>query len=399
MATLPTVNGIPVIMPPPEGYVVDFDNPQRNSVTEAWWLFGVGNVLCLLFMLQHVYVRMFLRRQIKLEDGCLFMAYGFSLALQGIIMREFARGIMGTHSWEMPLDKFLLFLKALYMLPILYNPVQGGAKLALLLVYRRLAPQKWFAILVWTVIFIVVGSSTAIMFATIFPCKPVESAWNIMTPGECIDRPALYQATAILGAITDLMVLAVPIPVVITLQIAPKQKIALIAAFSIGGVTAFTSIMRLHALITSMGSIDQPWGGGPVLLWILAETNLSCICGTLPTIKPFLNHIAPRILGSTRNNSKYPAQSGGLSTGGPATFGGTGGEANSKNRNRADKYERFSDDIMYPLETVVAVGVGERPSSDSIQLARSDSGSDKAIVPNNNIMQTKTATVSYENRT
>lgn len=398
MATLPTVNGIPVIMPPPEGYVVDFDNPQRNSVTEAWWLFGAGNVFCLLFMLQHVYVRMFLRRQIKLEDVCLFIAYGFSLALQGIIMREFAHGVMGTHSWEMPLDKFLRFLKALYMLPILYNPVQGGAKLALLLVYRRLAPQRWFMILVWIVMFIVVGSSTAIMFAAIFPCKPVESAWNIMIPGECIDRPALYQATAILGAITDIMVLAVPIPVVATLQIARKQKIALIAAFSIGGITAFTSIMRLHALITSMGNIDQPWGGGPVLLWILAETNLSCICGTLPTIKPFLNHIAPRLLGSTRSSSKYPVHSGGLSTGGPATFGGTGADAHSKNRNRPDKYERFDDDIMYPLETVVAVGVGERSSSDSIQHARSDSGSDKAIVSDNNILQTKTATVTYEKR-
>ncbi|KAK4184089.1 hypothetical protein QBC35DRAFT_541191 [Podospora australis] len=397
MAEIPTVGGVPVVMPPPEGYVVDFDNPQRNSVTQAYWLFSVGNVLCLLFMLQHLYVRLFLRRQFKLEDACLLIAYGFSLALQGIIIREFVRGVFGTHSWEMPLTKFIYFLKALYLLPILYNPVQGGAKLALLLVYRRLAPQKWFLILVWTVIFIVVGSSTAILFAAIFPCKPVEFAWNIMIPGECIDRPKLYQATAILGAITDLMVLAVPIPVVVTLQIPRKQKIALIAAFSVGGITAFTSIMRLYELINSMGDIDQSWGGGPVLLWILAETNMSCICGTLPTIKPFLNHIAPRILGSTRNNSRYPVNSGGLSTGGPATFGGTG-DIQSKNRNRADKYERFSDDIMYPLETVTAVGVGERSSQESINHARSEAGSDKAIVRENNILQTKTATITYEKR-
>ncbi|KAJ4157626.1 hypothetical protein NW754_009270 [Fusarium falciforme] len=43
------VNGVPVAIPPPEGYEVDFDNPQRNSVTAAYWLFGVGNFLALLF--------------------------------------------------------------------------------------------------------------------------------------------------------------------------------------------------------------------------------------------------------------------------------------------------------------------------------------------------------------
>jgi hypothetical protein len=63
------VNGVPVIMPPPEGYVVDFDNPQRNSVTEAYWLCGVGNFFCLLFMLQRVYVRAVVQRRVHWEDG------------------------------------------------------------------------------------------------------------------------------------------------------------------------------------------------------------------------------------------------------------------------------------------------------------------------------------------
>lgn len=144
---------------------------------------------------------------------------------------------MGTHSWEMPLDKFMLFLRALYQLPILYNPVQCGAKLSLLLLYRRLAPQLWYKVTVWSVGFVVVGSSVGIMFAAIFPCKPVHGAWDItVVDVVCIDRPALYQWTAILGAVTDILVLAVPIPIVVNLRISRKQKAALIAAFSIGGV-------------------------------------------------------------------------------------------------------------------------------------------------------------------
>jgi len=67
------VNGVPVALPPPPGYVVDFDNPARNSVTEAYWLFGVGNFMCLLFMLQRAYVKIFIHKRIQIEDGMLLV--------------------------------------------------------------------------------------------------------------------------------------------------------------------------------------------------------------------------------------------------------------------------------------------------------------------------------------
>lgn len=63
------VNGVPVAIPPPEGYKVNFDNPQRNSVTEAYWLYGVGNFLTVLFIAQRVYVRCFIHETIRIEDG------------------------------------------------------------------------------------------------------------------------------------------------------------------------------------------------------------------------------------------------------------------------------------------------------------------------------------------
>jgi hypothetical protein len=168
--------------------------------------------------------------------------------------------------------------------------------------------------------------------------------------------------------------------------------------------------MRLVALINSMGDIDQSWGGGPVLLWMyvppwilavastltrlqsFAETNLSCICGALPTVKPLLNHLAPRLLGSSAN-SKYAKKSGLSDPNAPPTFGAGGAGDSSQGR----KYRRFDDDIMYPLETVVAVEGGDESGSDVAP--RDDSGSETSIVPARpSIRQTKTATVTYEAR-
>lgn len=231
------VNGVPVIMPPPEGYVVDFDNPTQRSATAGYWIAGVGNALMLIFMLQRVYVRVSIHRSVKLEDAFLGVAYAFSVALQALAIRDFSRGVIGVHAWEMPIPKFVAFARALYLLPIIYNPIQCGAKMALLLVYRRLAPAKWFQWLVRFTMFVTVGSSVAITFGTIFPCKPTKASWDpTILDAKCIDRNALYKATAALGAITDAMVLAVPIPVVIPLQIPRRQKIGLLAFFGVGGM-------------------------------------------------------------------------------------------------------------------------------------------------------------------
>jgi hypothetical protein len=94
------------------------------------------------------------------------------------------------------------------------------------------------------------------------------------------------------------------------------------------------------------------------------------------------------------SNGQYVAKSGMSNPNAPPTFGGTGGNTS---RNRSKKYERFDDEIMYPLETVVAVEGADEHGSDAGH--RGDSGSETAIVPGNPaIVQTKTTTVSYESR-
>lgn len=63
------INGTLVALPPPEGYVVDFENPQRNSVTVTYVVSGVGMTLALFFLLQRLYVKIFVRNKFGIDDG------------------------------------------------------------------------------------------------------------------------------------------------------------------------------------------------------------------------------------------------------------------------------------------------------------------------------------------
>lgn len=97
--------------------------------------------------------------------------------------------------------------------------------------------QHWYRWTVYVTMFVVAGSSIGIFFASVFPCTPFRKSWDITMPadvGSCIDRPAMFQATAGLGVATDVIILAIPIPMVVGLQLSMKKKVALLLLFAIG---------------------------------------------------------------------------------------------------------------------------------------------------------------------
>jgi hypothetical protein len=57
------------VLPAPEGYVIDFDNPQRQAVPHAYWIAGAGGVLTVLMMAQRLYTKIFLIGKFQMDDG------------------------------------------------------------------------------------------------------------------------------------------------------------------------------------------------------------------------------------------------------------------------------------------------------------------------------------------
>jgi hypothetical protein len=55
-----------------------------------------------------------------------------------------------------------------------------------------------------------------------------------VTVGTCIDRPAVFKATAAFGIITDVLIFLIPIPMVVTLRLSRRKKICLLVMFAIG---------------------------------------------------------------------------------------------------------------------------------------------------------------------
>ena len=63
------VDGIPMVMPAPEGWVVNLANPTRQYVLEHYLIFGILGPLAFIALLQRFYVKIFLSKGVQIDDG------------------------------------------------------------------------------------------------------------------------------------------------------------------------------------------------------------------------------------------------------------------------------------------------------------------------------------------
>ncbi|RYP55173.1 hypothetical protein DL768_000167 [Monosporascus sp. mg162] len=144
-------------------------------------------------------------------------------------------------------------------------------------------------------------------------------------------------------------------------------------------------------MVFTIGSIpDQPWDTAPASLWVFIEANLFIICGSMPTLRRFCRHVAPRFFGDSQ--SKPSADNG------PSSSGGRASNLNIARKAR-NQYEKFGDSTE--LYAMSGRGRSKNQRGMTVQIATGtgsgdDDRSDKAIMENAQIVQTKTVTVAYE---
>ncbi|SPJ72475.1 related to integral membrane protein [Fusarium torulosum] len=401
-----TTDGVVTLLPPPEGYVVNFDNPTRQGEHEAYYVAGFGLAISFLFFMQRMYVKIFLAGGLQIDDILLIFSYILAVTTVAFCVHMFAHGAGGVHAWEIPIETFNIYVKDVYLSACIYVLCGSFAKLALLIFYLRLSPQRWFKWAVWTAIAIICIYTVVLFCLVLFACKPMAMNWDItVTDGICINQTKTYIATAAVNIISDVFLFVLPLPMVFQLQLPAKQKIGLMGIFTIGSLTVITSIVRVSLLPSMMSSMDLTWTIAYPSIWIIVEANLIITCATMPTLRKFFKHVAPKLIGESR----YGSKSGKSSKYGkpeisskPSSRGLVPGSQHRRNRTN---YSQFDDEQMpVPDEFALAPikGVGHNTvvgHSDENVMGWMDSDSEKGIVEGTikpAIVQTKTVTVEYE---
>lgn len=103
------------------------------------------------------------------------------------------------------------------------------ARTAHLIFLNRILNGKRYMRYAWyvTTAFITAGSAVVILLF-IFACRPVVSSWDVSVPGECISRPAIFIAVAVLNICSDILLVLLPLPLIYTIPVPGSEKVKFI---------------------------------------------------------------------------------------------------------------------------------------------------------------------------
>ncbi|KAL9117370.1 MAG: hypothetical protein Q9187_006091, partial [Circinaria calcarea] len=177
-------------------------------------------------------------------------------------------------------------------------------KMSILLFYRRVFATPQFRLRTNIVGAMVIMWLIVNNFLSAFQCRPIEKAWLILIPGECVD-PLKY----ILGVHTtnlalDIIILALPVSAVWRLQISLAKKISVAGIFLLGGLSVIIAIIRLIVVVTanleditcsspspsassSTNSLSAAYTS--ISSWTAVEPAIEVLSVCLPAMAPFLH--------------------------------------------------------------------------------------------------------------
>ena len=114
-----------------------------------------------------------------------------------------------------------------------YTMSLAFTKMSILFLYMRIMVHGPMRIANLVVLVIVTICNIWAFIAAFISCVPLEALWNQSVQGTCLGL-AVTLGNSIMHVITDFIIFALPLPILVKLKINKKQKVGLIAVFSLG---------------------------------------------------------------------------------------------------------------------------------------------------------------------
>ncbi|KAL2036786.1 hypothetical protein N7G274_010510 [Stereocaulon virgatum] len=200
----------------------------------------------------------------------------------------------------------IAFTKASFSFILLYRPSIAAVKISVLLLYRRIFPQKRFRILLhWYGAFVLVYT-TLFVFLDMFHCRPVDRAWSTTDKSSCLNMDTIWVVGGSLNAITDIAALCLPMPLLWQLHLTKEKRLQLMGVFLLGGFVCIVSVIRVVELGGISSSRDLSYVFATTIIWSTVEVGVGIFCACLPVLRPIFNSLCPFLTNSNSCSEGLP---------------------------------------------------------------------------------------------
>lgn len=117
-----------------------------------------------------------------------------------------------------------------------YNFSLACSKLSIAVQYQRIFTGGKTNMAVWGTIIFIVANTIQSFFINLFFCTPVRKSWQPDVQGSCLNKKRVWFTYAGANILASFLLILIPIPAIMKLQMQWRTKVALLCIFSLGGV-------------------------------------------------------------------------------------------------------------------------------------------------------------------
>ncbi|KAI0011512.1 hypothetical protein F4779DRAFT_615534 [Xylariaceae sp. FL0662B] len=175
--------------------------------------------------------------------------------------------------------------KHAYAAWVFYILLIWSLKAVLLFLYNRLTMGLWQQKLAKIMMGVSAATFLASLFWHIFSCLPTHRSWQVKPyPGnECTLRRGNYIIITILDVLTDLGIMAIPVPMLLQSTLSIGRKLSLGALFCSGIFVMICAIIRAYYSLRDIQTLSVALG------WASREILVASIVVCAPTLKPLVS--------------------------------------------------------------------------------------------------------------
>ncbi|KAI5923169.1 hypothetical protein F4810DRAFT_226154 [Camillea tinctor] len=243
--------------------------------------------------------RLWSRRILKLplvfNDYMAIVATIFSLgAVLVFIIASFIAGV-GVHLREILTTNpqlFVLHLKLFVPAKLLWAAANTSVKVSILSLYTTIFPSKRFSHVCYAIMGLSLAYFISVLLQTFVVCKPVQYSWDkSITGGHCSSQNTSYLAAGIINLFIDALIVGLPMPMFLGLQMSLSKRLGIAGMFSLGAIICVISLLRVIWLHNWQFD-DMTYTVIPGAIYSILEPTLGVINACLPTMRPVLRKIS-----------------------------------------------------------------------------------------------------------
>jgi hypothetical protein len=143
----------------------------------------------------------------------------------------------GIHSRYCTPTQQIRFAKIVFAIQLLYLASVSSVKISLLLFYKRVFPGKRFGYIVTVTLGLSGIWFLAFFFAQLFETWPISASWTLNPNGSyawAINEQSMNLWLCGTDILVDVFLLLLPVPVITSLRMSRKDKLAFLGIFSLG---------------------------------------------------------------------------------------------------------------------------------------------------------------------